>query len=433
MRNVAVEFLKENNWIRMVLIAIPTQFFCVKIMEMLLGKGKKLGYLMAFMMTKMSVLCYLQSFGDNISQMGRISEIMIGAVSSVICCLLSFYIFDAEPVKILFAIAISELAASSAMMFSIAALNVLEKRTEGIFSWYVTFRPEDLAAWGLEQILFMIIFSVLTKFRILFQTFEIRHKRLIWCVYLVYFLIMQTSQVIGIATEEGIRRGIAIPCLIAGMGALTGIVRMLSEQKKKTETESQFLQLELSMMQSQYQAMQYQRAHIEESRRLIDRQMQEIVQKGKRSEKQTQVTEYLSDLEKAYQNIQAGIYCNEWTLDAILYVQTERARQQGINVTCKVQNYPKDQDGIQCMGKVLVELFGYAVAECGKIVDPGKKLVDVQIDVIASQAVVLFTCPAGKRTGDLKKKLNELTKEQEGNTEIEKDEGKIKICVTFAC
>lgn len=433
MINVAEGFLKENFWIRMVLIAIPTQFFCVKIMEMLLGKGKKLGYLMTFMMTKMIVLCYLQSFGEDISQVGRVTEIMTGAVSSVICCLLSFYIFDAKPVKILFAITISELASSCAMIFSIATLNALEKRPEGIFSWYVGFRTGDLAALGLEIISFILIFGILKKFQILFQTFEIHHNRLIWCAYLVYFLIMQTSQVVGIATEEGIRRGLVVPCLIAGTGALFGIVRMIGEQKKKTETESQFLQLELSMMQSQYHAMQYQKAHIEESRRLIDRQMQEIIQKGRRSEKQTQITEYLNDLEKAYQNIHAGIYCNEWTLDAILYVQTERARQQGINVTCKVQNYPKDQDGIQCMGKVLVELFGYAIAECGRISDPGKKLVDVQMDVIASQAVVLFTCPAGKRTGDLKKKLNELTKEREGNAEAEKEEEKMKICVTFAC
>ena len=28
--------------------------------------------------------------------------------------------------------------------------------------------------------------------------------------------------------------------------------------------------------------------------------------------------------------------------------------------------------------------------------------------------------------------INELTKEWEGNTEVEKDEGRMKICVTFA-
>lgn len=137
-------------------------------------------------------------------------------------------------------------------------------------------------------------------------------------------------------------------------------------------------------------------------------------------------------MEKAYQNIHAGIYCRDWKLDSILYVETERARQQGIKVTCKVQNYPEDQDGMQCMEKVLVKLFEYAIAENEKTAEPDKKQIDVQIDVIANQAVVLFTCPAGKKIYGLKKKINELTKEREGNTEVEKVEGRMKICVTFA-
>ena len=223
-----------------------------------------------------------------------------------------------------------------------------------------------------------------------------------------------------------------MPCLIVAVAATLGLVKIFSNQKEKIRTESRFLQLELTMMQSQYKAMQYQRNHIEESRKLIDRQMQEIIQRGERSEKQTQITEYLNDLEKAYQNIHAGIYCRDWKLDSILYVETERARQQGIKITCKVQNYPEDQDGIQCMGKVLVKLFEYAIAENEKIHDPDKKQIDVQINVIANQAVVLLTCPAGKKTYGLKKKINELTREREGNTEVEKDEGRMKICVTFA-
>ena len=82
-------------------------------------------------------------------------------------------------------------------------------------------------------------------------------------------------------------------------------------------------------------------------------------------------------------------------------------------------------------GKVLVKLFEYAIADNEKPVEPDKKQIDVQIDVIANQAVVLFTCPAGKKTYGLKKKINELTKEWEGNTEVKKDEGRMKICVTF--
>ena len=431
MSSVIEWFLRDNHWIRMVLINLPLQLFAVKILELLVGKMKHKGYMIGFMLVRTTLLCYFQSLSDQISVSGHLTEIVLGALGSIGACLLCIYLVEAEPVRILFAIAISELTTMPVMVFSMVVLNWLEKRPEGMFGWYLTFRPEDLLAWIFEILLFIPIYAIMKKIQILFRNYEIRHTRLIWIIYLEYFLVMQTSQLIPIATEDGTRRGMVLPCLIVAVAATLGLVKIFGNQKEKIRTESQFLQLELTMMQSQYQAMQYQRSYIEESQQLIDLQMQEIMRRGERAEKQTQITEYLSDLEKAYQNVHAEIYCRDWKLDSILYVETEWARQQGIKVTCKVPNCPKDQDGIQCMGKVLVKLFEYAIADNEKPVEPDKKQIDVQIDVIANQAVVLFTCPAGKKTYGLKKKINELTKEWEGNTEVKKDEGRMKICVTF--
>ena len=431
MKSVIEWFLRDNHWIRMVLLNLPLQLFAVKILELLVGKMKHKGYMIGFMLVRTTLLCYFQSLSDQISVSGHLTEIVLGALGSIGACLLCIYLVEAEPVRILFAIAISELTTMPVMVFSMVVLNWLEKRPEGMFGWYLTFRPEDLLAWIFEILLFIPIYAIMKKIQILFRNYEIRHTRLIWIIYLEYFLVMQTSQLIPIATEDGTRRGMVLPCLIVAVAATLGLVKIFGNQKEKIRTESQFLQLELTMMQSQYQAMQYQRSYIEESQQLIDLQMQEIMRRGERAEKQTQITEYLSDLEKAYQNVHAEIYCRDWKLDSILYVETEWARQQGIKVTCKVPNCPKDQDGIQCMGKVLVKLFEYAIADNEKPVEPDKKQIDVQIDVIANQAVVLFTCPAGKKTYGLKKKINELTKEWEGNTEVEKDEGRMKICVTF--
>ena len=431
MKSVIEWFLRDNHWIRMVLLNLPLQLFAVKILELLVGKMKHKGYMIGFMLVRTTLLCYFQSLSDQISVSGHLTEIVLGALGSIGACLLCIYLVEAEPVRILFAIAISELTTMPVMVFSMVVLNWLEKRPEGMFGWYLTFRPEDLLAWIFEILLFIPIYAIMKKIQILFRNYEIRHTRLIWIIYLEYFLVMQTSQLIPSATEDGTRRGMVLPCLIVAVAATLGLVKIFGNQKEKIRTESQFLQLELTMMQSQYQAMQYQRSYIEESQQLIDLQMQEIMRRGERAEKQTQITEYLSDLEKAYQNVHAEIYCRDWKLDSILYVETEWARQQGIKVTCKVPNCPKDQDGIQCMGKVLVKLFEYAIADNEKPVEPDKKQIDVQIDVIANQAVVLFTCPAGKKTYGLKKKINELTKEWEGNTEVKKDEGRMKICVTF--
>ena len=48
---------------------------------------------------------------------------------------------------------------------------------------------------------------------------------------------------------------------------------------------------------------------------------------------------------------------------------------------------------------------------------------DIQIDVIASQKKDKYT----------KKKINDLAKERKGNTEIDNEEGSMKIGVIFEC
>lgn len=52
-----------------------------------------------------------------------------------------------------------------------------------------------------------------------------------------------------------------------------------------------------------------------------------------------------------------------------------------------------------------------------------KKKMDIQIDVIASQKKDKYT----------KKKINDLAKERKGNTEIDNEEGSMKIGVIFEC
>ena len=278
-------FLDHNYWIRIVVMNLPVQFFCVKVLELLLGKIKKSGCLIAFMIVKGAIMCYLQALGDNLSLAGRMGEVLIGALSSIAICLLCFWLCEAEPVKILFAMAISEFAATCSLMSAVVVINVIERRPEIIFGWYLRFKLTDMLSWGLELVICLFLYSILKKFKEPFQNYEIRHTRLIWLIYLGYFLLMQTSQVIEIATEEGIRRGLMVPCMIVAAAAVLGLGIAFGRQNEMTKTESQFLQLELSMMQSQYHSMQQQRTRMEECRKLIDSQMQEIIQKGQDAEK----------------------------------------------------------------------------------------------------------------------------------------------------
>lgn len=64
MKSVIEWFLRDNHWIRMVLLNLPLQLFAVKILELLVGKMKHKGYMIGFMLVRTTLLCYFQSLSD---------------------------------------------------------------------------------------------------------------------------------------------------------------------------------------------------------------------------------------------------------------------------------------------------------------------------------------------------------------------------------
>ena len=425
-------FLKDNLWIRIVLLNMPVQVLCVKILELFLGKGKRQNCLLAFMLFKMTVLCYFQSMGNTVSWSGRVFEVIFGAVSGILCVFICIYMYETESVKILFLMAVSEVTAACVLLLSVSVVNVMEGRSGQVFNWYAPFRWEDLCGYIPELMIGSFLYTILKKFRDLFGKIEIPNSRLIWFVYLCYFLLMQFSQLMGLASEKGIIRGQIIPCMIVAAGTVIGICVVLSRYQTDTQMESRFLQMQLNLMQDQYCSMQQQKVYMEECSQLIECQMQEIIQNRAEDIQSDKITDYLEDLKKEYQKIRAGLYCKDWTLDAILYVQIEQARKQGMEVQCRIQNYPKSQDDVQCMGKILMELFGYVLSREQKKKSSKLSQIQVQMDHIAGQEILIFTCQAEKKVQELKKKIQRLIKDKDGNVEIEQTQGQMRIGITFA-
>ena len=92
MSNAIEWFLRDNHWIRMVLLNLPLQLFAVRILELLVGKMKHKGYMIGFMFVRTTLLCYFQSLSDQISVSGHLAEIVLGAVGSIGACLLCIYL-----------------------------------------------------------------------------------------------------------------------------------------------------------------------------------------------------------------------------------------------------------------------------------------------------------------------------------------------------
>lgn len=79
------------------------------------------------------------------------------------------------------------------------------------------------------------------------------------------------------------------------------------------------------------------------------------------------IAEYLSHLKREYQEIRAGIYCDDWMTDAVLYCQAERAKKAGIRVQYNMQGFDRGKIEEEDLVRLLFGLLDWGLKQNEKI------------------------------------------------------------------
>ena len=117
--------------------------------------------------------------------------------------------------------------------------------------------------------------------------------------------------------------------------------------------------MQFHLMESHYESIQEQMQHMEYCQQIIDGQMKEIMDKKVVSEGMAAV--YLEGLRKEYDRICAGIYCNDWRVEKVLYCQSRMARSQEIDVECSFLEYDRGVIPEDDLTGILFWLFNYGI------------------------------------------------------------------------
>ena len=428
---------------RMVLFSIMGQIGGMIILYWMLGKPRKQVRYISYMFLKAVFMIYF-TYGLNLYYPGELwSATLQTAVSSVLGVVTMFIMiatYQNEILKVIFAALLGEIYFTLVEMLAVVGVNGLEGKTD-LLLIYDRLQPMDFlipVLFGTGIVLLKLFGG---RWLARYRDVRIRHRQLFWFAIVAYFIIAQTNGMTVIGQEAGLVTATGMPFIGIAVLLVVLLGLVYRDYRRQVRGESQFLSTQFQLLQTHYESIRTQMQRMEMCQKLVDEQMAEIVRRGEDvvatescdrckdtevaaakgeemikngiSEKKEVILRYLDDLRSEYQNISAGMYCQDWMVDAVLYTQIRAAKERGIKVDCNVQGYQCGAVSQERLAQLLYSLFEFGMQENEKLQEQAKRYIHVKLqNVLGNLAVCFEVARAGKRSVKKIQKVLAKTSEQ---------------------
>ena len=263
---------------------------------------------------------------------------IVSVANLVIVC----FTFHGSLGKIMIASFVSEIASVILSFFSITVVNLLERRPDSS-EYAMPFEPLDFLYPLLFLALCKLVFHVFTPAMEKYQKHRLKHEKLFVFLFFFYMCFASTSKFQPQSAPVWAFIGpifLLDICMILALG-------LLQRLRRSTQRKKEYLKASQQLMTSHHMAIQRQIQHLEETQHIVDKQMQEIInaEREHRSddtssvESDLMIRDYLKELKQNYTNTRAGMYCNDWLLDAALCSQADILKEHGLTLRCSLQGY----------------------------------------------------------------------------------------------
>ena len=441
---------------RMVLFSIMGQIGGMFILYWMLGKPRKQVRYISYMFFKAVFMIYF-TYGLNLYYPGELwSATLQTAVSSVLGVVTMFLMiatYQNESLKVIFAALLGEIYFTLVEMLAVVGVNCLEGKTD-LLLIYDRLQPMDLlipVLFGTGIVLLKLFGG---RWLARYRDVRIRHRQLFWFAIVAYFIVAQTNGMIVIGQEAGLVTATGMPFIGIAVLLVVLLGLVYRDYRRQVRGESRFLSTQFQLLQTHYESIRTQMQRMEMCQKLVDEQMKEIVRRGEDvaatescdpckdtaavaarcdevaesgQQRKEVILRYLDDLRSEYQNISAGMYCQDWMVDAVLYTQIRAAKERGIKVDCNVQGYQRGADSQERLAQLLFTLFEFGMKENEKLPEQAKRYIHVKLQNVVGQVAVCFeVASAGKRSAKKIQKVLAKTSEQ---IEVEKTGTGVQVTI----
>nr|WP_288348519.1 hypothetical protein [uncultured Anaerostipes sp.] len=233
--------------------------------------------------------------------------------------------------------------------------NYLENREE-LMGYMLPFMLPDLllfpVTYGVVKIEIHFLKPLLSWIRVR----EVKYRKIGWVIVGGYFISGIISSFWGLDNGNVFIDWTVFPVFIVSVaGSIVGFL-VFMRYRKKTEQANTFLYSQTAFMKNYFQLLRQQIQTAESDQKSIENEEM----KGFSREK---LWNYMENLKEKYEAIQAGIYCNDWLVDGVLYHMAEFCRENGIAASFYFQKYDRGYISEEDISEIIYQLLAYGVRE----------------------------------------------------------------------
>lgn len=352
-----------------------------------------------------------------------------GALLALGSCIMFTYTYEGGFVKCITGMTIAEIIMSIVMMPCMILANILAGKTD-IFVFANNLHPVDIPVFVLEFGIAILIGKFLSPILGKFKQYDIRYKKLFTIAYFIYFFAAQ------IMTGMDLRSNSVFLFTVFGLYFICACCIMAAfyfiywRYQKEIALKNDLLLMQMRLAEPHYMELREQVGKLEKCQQLIDEQIAELTRSDNAAEKKRKSAEYLQHLKEEYESIHAGMYCDDWMLDAVLHCQIEAAENCGISVKCLWKNVSYESRIAEKIGQILFLLFEFAIAE-NKNPEEKEKVILLKSGYIMNKISVEFQMTADGKARFPVNQIKELLRNLHGDISVTKKDRKITVLVTI--
>lgn len=265
-------------------------------------------------------------------------------------------LFNRTVLPVALADMIAETIGTSITSVVVIVVNMIGKR-EDLLSFGNTLQWEDLLMLPLGAVLFSAVYFPIRPLLKKYRTYKIRHTRLLGGIFIFYMLFTMAQYWADLANGNQVFRSLYAYNWICCLVILTILVFFYMRFRGGIRTEREFLEKKQKLLEKHYTAVQMQTCHMENVKAAVQEKLGEIAKEQDKEAGNQKVEEYIYHLRREYEGLRAGIYCNDWILDAFLYSEAESLANRGITLECVLSGYDRgeidEKDLIQILFRIL--------------------------------------------------------------------------------
>ena len=244
----------------------------------------------------------------------------------------------------------------------LAVFNFLEGRSD-ISTYVATLMPLDLLAVLTFLAAVHLELKFLSPILSIMRRYEPTRRKLLWCVVILYMTIGIFSSVVPIKTADFFGNIFVVAVILFSIIFVLMLLALCVRYQQAEREKEKFLLAQQKLMELHYEAVRQQIRRMEREQTLIGRQMKQILEQRQERITSEQIRSYLEVLTRRYQEIQAGIYCDDWGVDAVLYHMEKLFRENDIRAEFSFQNYERGQIAQEDMVQILLRILEFALRE----------------------------------------------------------------------